>query len=126
AAEALHDSIHEDEGVPPGATVPHGYGPVFGTSPGRISVVGSLMAHQVERQPMSLMSGLVWVNNVHYNRRSRFAHLHNRSGVRSDNTFVGNVYIDGPSASTQVRQPIQLTNELLSTSRIYLADNVWS
>lgn len=129
AAEALDDSIHVDEGVTDGTTDTHGFGPLFGPSAGRLAFYGSLLAHNRGRQPMSITAELVWVNNVAYDRSQAFTSLHNREGIPSKNSFVGNVYLEGLSIFSWAEgsSPIQLTNELTeSESRVHVADNVWS
>jgi hypothetical protein len=128
AAEALDDSIHVDEGVTDGTTDLHGFGPLFGAANGRIAFYGSLLAHNRGRQPMSVIAELVWVNNVLYDRSQAFTTLHNREGIPSKNSFVGNVYIEGPAIFdwAEGSSPIQLTNELTLASKVHLADNTWS
>jgi MYXO-CTERM domain-containing protein len=129
AAEALDDSIHVDEGVTDGTTGPHGFGPLFGPSTGRLAFYGSLLAHNRGRQPMSITAELVWVNNVAYDRSQAFTSLHNRSGIATKNSLVGNVYLEGLSIYdwAEGSSPIQLSNELTEPeSRVHLADNVWS
>jgi len=52
-AEPLNDSIHPNGA---GGVEPHGYGPIFGPPDGNvtnISLVGSLLAHQVDRNPLA-------------------------------------------------------------------------
>jgi MYXO-CTERM domain-containing protein len=129
AAEALDDSIHVDEGVTDGTTDLHGFGPLFGPSTGRLAFYGSLVAHNRGRQPMSITAELVWVNNVAYDRSQAFTTLHNREGIASLNSLVGNLYLEGLSIIdwAEGSSPIQLTNELTEpASRVHLADNVWS
>ena len=48
----------------------HGFGVLFGSSPygGRVTMVGNLLAHIVERNPLSRAAELVFVNNLVYNR----------------------------------------------------------
>lgn len=129
AAEALDDSIHVDEGVTDGTTEPHGFGPLFGPSEGRLAFYGSLLAHNRGRQPMSITRELVWVNNVLYDRSQAFTSLHNRSGISSQNAIVGNLYIEGSSIWdwAEGSSPIALSNELTEPeTRVYLDDNTWS
>jgi MYXO-CTERM domain-containing protein len=126
AAEPLHDSIHIDEGATEPA--PHGFGPLFGPSNGRVAGYGSLIAHGVARLPMSIVSEFSWVNNVHYDRLQMFTHLHNRNEILTRNSIVGNVYIEGNSLAEWAfgRVPITIANEFLSGSRVFVEDNQWS
>jgi MYXO-CTERM domain-containing protein len=126
AAEALDDSIHIDEGS--STTDLHGFGPLFGAATGGVAVYGSLLAHMRARQPMSIIAELVFVNNVVYDRLQEFSHLHNRNGIRTDSSFVGNVYIEGPALANWAASstPIRLSNEFTLASKLHVADNLWS
>ena len=66
-AEPLNESLHpqyDGSGV-----MPHGYGVLFGPADNSsITFVGNLMAHIVERNPLSRAVELVLVNNVVYDR----------------------------------------------------------
>jgi hypothetical protein len=121
-AEPLDDSLH-----PKG---PHGYGMVFGgVNPGKISMVGNLLAHAHARNPLSRASGLVFVNNVIYDRAVAGTTLQNNIGVPSNNSIVGNVYLKGPSYTSSL-PPIYVSadspgeSQWQSSSRIYQADNI--
>jgi hypothetical protein len=78
---------------------------------------------------MSVIAELVWVNNVLYDRSQQFSSLHNREGISTLNSFVGNVYIEGDSVFDWAdgSEPISLTNEFTEpASRLFLEDNSWS
>src|SRR6188768_17298 len=66
-AEPLNDSLHPQyDGT---GRMPHGYGVLFGPADNSsITFVGNLMAHIVERNPLSRATELVMVNNLIYNR----------------------------------------------------------
>jgi hypothetical protein len=117
-AEALHESLHTK-----GA---HGYGVLFGSyNTGSVAMVGNLLAHQADRNPLSRAPRLVFVNNVVYNRRSYEVDLQGRDSP-SENAIVGNVFVRGKDyANTKVKE-IQLggyTYPLLAGSSLYAADN---
>src|SRR5688572_3595446 len=63
-AMPLHDSLHPNTTGP--GLMKHGYGVLLGSSAsgGRISMIGNLMAHQVERNPLTRARQLVFVNNI--------------------------------------------------------------
>ncbi len=67
-AQPLHDSLHpKPDGT---GRMPHGYGVLLGSSAsgGRITMIGNLLAHQVERNPLTRARQLVFVNNLVYDR----------------------------------------------------------
>ena len=66
-AEPLNESLHPQyDGT---GTMPHGFGVLYGpANGGGITFVGNLMAHVVERNPLSRAAVLVMVNNLVYNR----------------------------------------------------------
>ena len=66
-AEPLNESLHPQyDGT---GTMPHGYGVLFGPADNSsITFVGNLMAHIVERNPLSRAAELVMVNNLVYDR----------------------------------------------------------
>lgn len=117
-AEALNDSLH-----PKGA---HGYGVIFGhDKTGSVSMIGNLLAHQVDRNPLSRAPRLVFVNNVVYNRKYYDVDLQGR-GTASENSIAGNVFIRGKDHSNASVNVIQLGGyiyPLLQGSSLYVADN---
>jgi hypothetical protein len=95
-AEPLHESFHA--AYDGGGTMKHGYGVLFGAQPGNsITMVGNLMAHQAERNPLSRAAEFVFVNNVVYDRHFRALDLQSEDGRSTRSSVVGNVFIDGPS-----------------------------
>ena len=125
-SEPLHDSGHQ--AYSGSGTMKHGYGVLFGTSTGSsITMTGNLMAHQVERNPLSRAAELVFVNNVVYNRAVRALDLQAEGGRTSRNSVVGNVFIEGPSLESNMSRPIYLRTSgslrLGSGSRAYIHDN---
>ena len=125
-SEPLHDSGHQ--AYSGSGTMKHGYGVLFGTSPGSsITMTGNLMAHQVERNPLSRAAELVFVNNVVYNRAVRAIDMQAEGGLASRNSVVGNVFIEGPSLEPNMSRPIYLRTSgslrLGAGSRAYMYDN---
>src|SRR6187549_2952747 len=124
-AEALNDSLHPDyDGV---GVIPHGYGVLFGPADdSSITFVGNLMAHIVERNPLSRATELVMVNNLIYNRGHLNVDLQSQDGRVSKNSVVGNEFLVGPSYSRGTL-PISVrttgTYSLLPGSRVYVNDN---
>lgn len=125
-SEPLNESIHKtDDGK---GYEKHGYGVLFGSSPsgGRITFVGNLLAHQVERNPLSRARELVMVNNVIYNRANMDYDGQSSSKRTTKSTIVGNVFIKGPDY-TRTTKPIYLRTSgdlgLASSARVYLEDN---
>jgi hypothetical protein len=124
-SEALHDSVHVDEGDPPGVYGPHSCGPLFGPFEGKISGVGCLLSNNSIRQPRSGVGHIAWVNNVHYNRWQAFATLFNDKGQTSLASFVGNVYLEGKSLQKWAKtKPINVQSSFLSPSKLYVEDNL--
>ena len=60
-------------------------------------MVGNLMAHQVERNPLSRASEFVFVNNVVYDRGTMDLDLQSQEGRITKSSVVGNVFLRGPS-----------------------------
>ena len=124
-AEPLNDSQHPQyDGT---GTMPHGYGVLFGPSDNSsITFVGNLMAHIVERNPLSRAAELVMVNNVVYNRGTMDVTLASQDGRVSKTSVVGNEFLRGPSFSRDTRPIFVFTNgehSLLPGSRVYVNDN---
>lgn len=106
-----------DGGHPDGAG--HNYGFINGPGGGRISLHHNLFAHNRTRTP-ALAAGPADVrNNVVYNGREGFVH-HNPAD--DDFNIMGNVYIDGPSA-TLVPLWFDPENGPTVPSRYYVFDN---
>ena len=124
-AEPLHDSLHPDyDGV---GRMPHGYGVLFGQYPNSsITFTGNLLAHIVERNPLSRASQFVMVNNLIYDRQTRDIDLQSEGGVVTKNSIVGNYFLRGPSVDRDTK-PIFVhttgTYRLGSGSRVYVHDN---
>ena len=125
-SEPLHDSGHQ--AYSGSGTMKHGYGVLFGTASGSsITMIGNLMAHQVERNPLSRAAELVFVNNIVYNRGIRALDLQAEGGRSTRNSVVSNVFIEGPSLEPETTRPIYLRTSgslrLGSSSRVYVWDN---
>jgi hypothetical protein len=124
-AEPLNDSLHPQyDGT---GTMSHGFGLLFGESENSsITLVGNLMAHIVERNPLSRAAEFVMVNNLIYDRGTMDLDLQDEDRQVSKNSVVGNVFMRGPSFSRETR-PIFVhtsgTYRLVSGSRVYVHDN---
>jgi hypothetical protein len=124
-AEPLNDSLHPQyEGT---GRMPHGYGVLFGPADNSsITFVGNLLAHIVERNPLSRATELVLVNNVVYDAGNRSVDLQGEDGRVSETSVVGNIFLRGPSF-TRDTTPIFVrtsgTYSLVRGSRVYVYDN---
>ena len=123
--EPLNDSLHPQyDGT---GRMTHGYGVLFGPSDGSsITFVGNLMAHIVERNPLSRAAELVFVNNLVYDRGTMDVALSSEDDRVSKTSVVGNVFLRGPSFSRDTRPIFVFTNtahSLVSGSRVYVHDN---
>src|SRR5690349_1302314 len=124
-AEPLNDSLHPD--YDGSGRMPHGYGILFGKyEDSSITFVGNLLAHIVERNPLSRAAQFVMVNNLIYDRGTMDLDVQAEDHNVSKNSVVGNVFMRGPSWSRPTR-PIFVhttgTYKLASGSRVYVSDN---
>lgn len=118
--ESLHESVH-----PKG---PHGYGPIAGQfSSSKVAFIGNVIAHTIERNPLSRAAELVFVNNVVYNWNHRATELQGGNGVVTRNTLIGNVYKRGRDYNGRLK-PIWMrgdgTAAMVPGSKVYVEDNV--
>jgi len=125
-SEGLNDSLHmSDDGK---TREPHGYGVLLGSSAsgGRVTMVGNLMAHMVERNPLARSRELVFVNNLVYDRANMDYDGQTEYDRVTKSSVVGNVFLRGPSYDRTTR-PIYLRTtgsaSLVSGSRVYVDDN---
>ncbi|MEM9933017.1 MAG: malectin domain-containing carbohydrate-binding protein [Bacteroidota bacterium] len=104
----------------------HGFGALF-YDRGKVSVEGSLFANLDQRQPMSRVSHLIHVNNLHYNRGLRFAQFsaHQSTDNKTLNSLVGNVYVEGPSRRGSIKPILLHRGDLGPGTKMYLKDNYW-
>src|SRR6187455_3596074 len=124
-AEPLNESLHPQyDGT---GVMPHGYGVLFGQSENSsITFVGNLMAHIVERNPLSRAAELVMVNNLVYNREDTDLDLQSEDGRVSKSSLVGNEFLRGPNLNSDAKPIFVRTNgaySLLPGSRVYVHDN---
>jgi hypothetical protein len=124
-AEPLHESLHPQyDGT---GVMPHGYGVLFGPADNSsITFVGNLMAHIVERNPLSRATELVMVNNLVYDRGHTDVDLQSQDGRVSKTSVVGNEFLRGPNFSRNTRPIFVHTRgaySLLPGSRVYVYDN---
>ena len=125
-SEPLHESFHS--AYDGSGTMKHGYGVLFGSQPNSsVTMVGNLMANQVERNPLSRAAEFVFVNNVVYNRHFRALDLQSEDGRSTRSSIVGNMFIDGPMQDEISTKPIYIRTsgdlKLGSSSRVYMSDN---
>ena len=125
-AEPLNDSIHPtDDGT---ALEKHGYGVLLGSSDtgGRVTMVGNLFAHIVERNPLVRSRELVFVNNLVYDRSNMDVDLQSTDGRLTKNSLVSNQFLKGPSY-VRATKPFYIrtngTNPVTVGSKIYLESN---
>jgi pectate lyase len=125
-AEPLNDSIHPtDDGT---ALEKHGYGVLLGSSDtgGRVTMVGNLFAHIVERNPLARSRELVFLNNLVYDRSNMDVDLQSTDGRLTKNSIVANQFLKGPSY-TRTTRPVYIrtngTNPVIVGSKVYLENN---
>jgi pectate lyase len=125
-AEPLHDSIHPtDDGT---ALQKHGYGVLLGSSQtgGRVTMVGNLFAHIVERNPLARSRELVFVNNLVYDRSNMDVDLQSTDGRLTKVSLVANQFLKGPSYVRTIK-PVYIrtngTNPVGTSSQIWLENN---
>jgi len=109
-SEPLHDSFHPDyDGT---GQISHGFGVLLGSSPsgGRVTMVGNLMAHETQRNPLSRARELVFVNNLVYDREDRDFDAQSEKGRTTKTTVLGNTFLRGPSNVSPTRPVYIRTN----------------
>lgn len=117
-AEPLRESIHPVHA--------EGYGVILGKWNGRVAIIGNLMAHQVERNPLSRAAQAVIVNNVVYNRANMDVDLQSQDGLTTSTSVIGNVFIRGADYTRSTKPVLVRTDGSLalpSQSKVYVADN---
>ena len=125
-SEPLDESIHPAYSGT--GTMKHGFGVLYGSSAGSsFTMSGNLLAHIVERNPLSRASEFVFTNNVVYDRGTMDLDLQSQDSVITKSSVVGNVFLRGPSFSRDTR-PIFVrttgTQTLFAGSRVYTHDNL--
>jgi len=125
-SEPLHDSIHPDyDGT---GRIVHGFGVLLGSSPagGRVTMIGNLMAHQTQRNPLSRARELVFVNNMVYDREGRDFDAQSEKSRTTKTSVVGNVFLQGPSNNSTTK-PVYIRTagdyKLYAGSKVYVAQN---
>ena len=111
-SEPLNDSIHPTyDGT---GLMTHGFGVLLGSSDtgGHITMAGNLIAHSVERNPLSRARQLVFVNNLVYDRTNIDSDFQSESGRVTLNTAR--------------RQRVPQGAELRSHHQAYLRAHQWS
>jgi hypothetical protein len=124
-SEPLNDSMHPTKD---GSSLePHGFGVLLGSaaSGGRVTMVGNLLAHIVERNPLSRARELVFVNNLVYDRAHMDIDIQSLSSRVTKSSLDGNVFLRGPSYDRETRPIFLRTNgtyRLYSGARVYVHD----
>src|SRR4051812_40835044 len=124
-AGALDDSIHPQyDGT---GRMKHSMGVLFGPADNSsVTFVGNLMAHIVERNPLSRAAEFVSVNNLVYDRGTMDADLQTDDNRVTKSSIVGNMFLVGRSYSRDTRPIFVRTNgthKLPSGSHVYVSDN---
>ena len=115
-SEGLHDSIHPDG--------PHSKGILIGQGSKNIAVIGSLVAHHMDRSPFfkGNTTGL-FLNNVVYNwggsKASFFDDVDNTAAQAG--TVIGNVYLRGVNTPNVL--PIRIYSGVKAGTQVYVRDN---
>jgi pectate lyase len=103
-----------------------GYGLLVGPWNGRVAIIGNLLAHNKERNPLSRTAQAVIVNNVVYNGEHMDVDLQSEGGIATNTSVIGNVFIRGADYS-RGHKPVLIRTDgtlaLPATSKVYLADN---
>jgi hypothetical protein len=124
-AEPLNESMHPDYSG--SGVMKHGYGVLIGTAPNSsVTMVGNLMAHQVERNPLSRAAEFVFVNNLVYGATTRELDLQSEQGTVTRNSVVGNVFVHGPVSSATAKPIFVRTSgtlKLVPGAKVYVHDN---
>jgi hypothetical protein len=118
-SEGLSNSIH-----PEGE---HSKGLLVGQGASNISIVGSILAHNMDRNPyFKGNTSVLFVNNVVYNwGSSRATYFDDYDGVGPQSgTVVGNVYIAGVNSASG--RPIRVYGGVKPGSQIYVDDNTFN
>jgi hypothetical protein len=117
-SEGLDKSLHTKG--------PHSKGMLIGGQGKRISMIGNLLAHNVERMPMIQGNcSVVFNNNVLYNVGiSSYASIGQAAGPTLV-SMVGNVFINGPNTPSNARA-LWFRADLVTGSRAYYPDNRFS
>jgi pectate lyase len=122
-SEPLNDSYHPTKDGS-GHLEPHGFAVIIdsASSGGRVTMTNNLIAHSVERNPLSRARELVYVNNLVYNAGERDLDLQSQQSRTTKTSIEGNVFLQGPSTSSAPR-PLYVrtsgTYKLYSGSKVY-------
>lgn len=125
-SEGLNQSFHPNDATGSGYES-HGFGVLLGSSPsgGHVTLQGNLLAHTVERNPLTRARQLVFVNNMVYDRGTMDFDGQSEQGRTTNSSVVGNVFLRGPSYSRPTK-PIYLrtntTDTLYAGSHVYESD----
>jgi len=126
-AEPLHDSIHpNDDGT---CCQLHGYGVILDSSAsgGHVTMVGNLIAHSADRNPLARSRELVFVNNLVYDRQDVDYDGQTDKSRTTKSTILSNLFLKGPSMG-RATKPIYLHTagafSLVSGTKVYVYDNL--
>ena len=103
-----------------------GYGLLVGRWNGRITIIGNLMAHNKERNPLTRAAQTVIVNNVVYNSANWDVDLQGQDGLATNTSVIGNVFIRGADHARD-HKPVNIRVDgdlaLPAQSKVYVSDN---
>ncbi len=127
-SEGLYDSIHVDEGKPPGVFDPHSMGLLIGDHSKNVSVHHNLIAHDADRSPGIFGdTSTEIINNVTYNFGGGIYPIKftdsNLSGLPSLANAIGNTIKRGVNSSSVTRNAIEISDGLGAGSKIYVSGN---
>jgi pectate lyase len=98
-SEPLNESLHmTDDGR---SREKHGFGVIIDAQESHVTMIGNLFAHQVERNPLSRTSNLIFVNNLVYDRGHVDLEVQSKNGRRVKSSVVSNVFLRGPSSERE-------------------------
>jgi hypothetical protein len=111
SSEGLLNSIHSDG--------KHSCGMIFGPGADSVSVIGSLLAHNHDRNPLTRAEKFIFTNNVVYNRGWKGTDIDYGSLKLS---IVGNIYLKGPNIDIW-KKSINIRG-ISSDGLVYTDDNI--
>lgn len=129
-SEALHDSIHVDEGQPAGTYDDHSMGFLIGPGAQRISFHHNLIAHVMNRLPrVDKETSTEFINNVVYDWHSGIWPAvfvsDTNSAKPTYSNFINNYYIRGVETRSTPRVGVLLDSRLGSGSKIFVNGNLF-
>lgn len=113
-AEPLNKSIHPKNA--------HGYAFLLGDNSTRVSLIGNMIGHAIERLPRIQGGSFLLVNNVMYNKGGEdFSSIGANNGTPTYLAALGNLYLEGPNGT--VGRALAESSASSSSSQIFQKDN---